>query len=115
MRAERARKSSTSSARPLRRRSRYLGVEVAGEPLRPLSPAEWPARLREALAASGAPSLAFRVVRSDARRAIVRVDGADLAPARGAWTARPSGTVRTVRTWGTLVGAKAWMGRSPPP
>jgi hypothetical protein len=116
MRAESPRKSSTSSARPRRARARYLGVEVAGEPV--LSPASWAATLRDALSSAGASRVAFRVVRSDGARAVARVDRADAPVALRAWNGRLTPErgglgLRTVRTWGTLVGAKAWLVAGP--
>ena len=115
MRAASPRKSSTSSARPRRPRARYLGIEVAGEPIP--TPAAWTDRLHRALAAAGTPQLGFRLIRSGDHRAVARVDRSDAAAARCAWDS-PRGDVeardrlRTVRTWGTLVRAKAWLAAS---
>jgi len=117
MPAARARKSSTSSGRPARPRARYLGIEVAGEPVPPLTAAAWPGHLREALAAAGAGSLGFRLIRSSASRAIVEVKHASAPAAREAWNAvgrrsELAPRIRTVRTWGTLAGAKRWLGEA---
>jgi len=108
-----ARKSSTSSARRPRARVRYLGIEVAGEPVPPLSPTRWVEALRAALAAEGLAELGFRLVRTGPARAVVRVAAADLPDARRAFDRRERATparLRTARTWGTLVGAKRWLG-----
>jgi len=114
MRPARARKSSTSSGRRPRAHARYLGIEVAGEPVPSLSPARWVDTLRAALAADGLADLGFRLVRSGPTRAVVRVIATDLALARRAWDRRgplpPPSALRTTRTWGTLVGAKRWLG-----
>jgi RNase P/RNase MRP subunit POP5 len=112
------RKSSTSSARPPPFRARYLAVEVAGEHLPPaFAPRWWEATLREALRAAGEPGLAIRLIRSEGTRAVVAVGHGDLARARAAWNATgipgASVRIRTWRTWGTLVGAKAWLRRAP--
>ncbi len=116
MRPVSLRKSSTSFGKRLpRSRPRYLGLEVAGEPVPALSPPLWLSTLREALASSGAPSVAFRVIRTEGPRAVVEVEGREAAAARRAWNVDaaggPQGSLRTVRTWGTLVGAKEWLGR----
>jgi hypothetical protein len=113
------RKSSTSSARSSEPRPRYLGLEVAGEHLPPLSPRWWEGTLRRRSEAApfGVP---FRLVRSDGPRAIVEVEHLQLATARALWTGPIDDrlVLATVRTWGTLVGAKAWLGslraRRPP-
>ena len=107
------RKSSTSSAKPPVRRPRYLGLEVAGELLPPLSPRAWEGLLAERLASAGNPPPRFRLIRSDGRRAIAEVDHFAAHRARAAWAA-PSDAPNSLRlvpyrTWGTLVGAKAWM------
>ncbi len=107
------RKSSTSSGRPRRPRPRYLGLEVAGEPLPSPASARWGPLLGEAAtAAGGAPW--FRVIRADAGAAIVEVEARDVAAARRAWN-RAAGEgspgLRTARSWGTLVGAKRWLAR----
>jgi hypothetical protein len=115
------RKSSTSSVRPEPRpaSSRYLGLEVAGEPVPPNPSSRWASWLAEGLAAAGAASLPIRLVRSEGGRAVVRVPAHDALTARraldGASVARGSVVLRTVRTWGTLVGAKAWLAAAPPP
>jgi len=107
------RKSSTSSGRTTFR-SRYLGLEVAGEPFPALSPRWWEASLRAALDATpGAAGGRFRLVRAEGRRAIVEVDHREAARARAAWNGGVGGrdrwTLATRRTWGTLVGAKRWL------
>lgn len=114
MRPESPRKSSTSSGRAPRRRARYLGVEVAGEPLPSLSPARWESWLRGGLA--DPTSVPFRLVRFEGPRAIVEVGRRDVAAARAAWNGPravgPGLRLRTQRTWGTLLGAKAWAART---
>jgi hypothetical protein len=104
------RKSSTSSARSAAPRPRYLGLEVAGNPLPPLSPRWWDATLRRR-GSGPAAAVAFRVVRCDGPRAVVEVGHRQLAAARAAWPGPLEGglALTTVRTWGTLVGAKAWL------
>jgi hypothetical protein len=115
MRPENPRKSSTSSARRQRARARYLGVEVAGEPVPPTASRLWQAWLHRALEEAGAPELAFRIVRSDGPRAIVEVALPDARTARLAWNSGSvvpgRGRLCTARTWGTLIGAKAWAAR----
>jgi len=107
------RKSSTSSGRPERLRARYLGIEVAGEPVPTLRPLPWGPWLRDALATAGAAELPFRLIRSEGRRAVVKVGRADVGTARRAWNtlrSAPGGRLLcTRRTWGTLVGAKRWL------
>jgi hypothetical protein len=79
---------------------------VAGETLP--TPAQWEALLRRAWS----PGPPFHVVRSAGDRAIVEVEHAVAARARAAWNVtleRPGARLATVRTWGTLVGAKAWL------
>jgi len=110
------RKSSTSSGKatpsPVRR-PRYLGLEVAGELLPPLSPHAWESLLAERWLAAGEPAPRFRLIRSEGRRAIVEVDHLDVPRARVAWSgplrAPAALTLVSYRTWGTLVGAKAWI------
>jgi RNase P/RNase MRP subunit POP5 len=112
MRPASPRKSSTSSGRPARPRARYLGIEVAAEPVPPASPAAWEAALRSALTVTGLAEVHVRVVRAEGRRAIVAVDHRWAPRARATWAATPApGAPRfvPVRTWGTLVGAKAWL------
>jgi hypothetical protein len=109
------RKSSTSSARSAAPRPRYLGLEVAGEHLPPLSPRWWEGTLRGLTV--GLPStFPFRLIRSEGRRAVVEVSHRSAAAARSRWTAvlDERTTVGTVRTWGTLVGAKAWLNQGRP-
>ncbi|HYA69820.1 MAG TPA: hypothetical protein VEH28_00435 [Thermoplasmata archaeon] len=113
------RKSSTSSGKatptPVRR-PRYLGLEVAGELLPSFvgSPRSWEGLLADRLAVAGIPALRFRLIRAEGRRAIVEVDHLTAAAARAAWSASPTtgaGGPMLVpyRTWGTLLGAKAWL------
>jgi hypothetical protein len=104
------RKSSTSSGRPARPRPRYLGLEVAGEHLPPLSPRWWEATLRRRAIPPGV-EIPFRVVRADGVRALVEVAHHAVPTARAQWTGPIDRTARltTVRTWGTLVDGKAWM------
>ncbi|MGA7476705.1 MAG: hypothetical protein WBW47_05735 [Thermoplasmata archaeon] len=107
------RKSSTSSGKPPALRPRYLGIEVAGEHFPSLSPRAWEGLLADRLASAGVPVRRFRVIRAEGRRAIVEVDHLAASRARAAWNAVPAGPneIRLVpqRTWGTLVGAKAWL------
>ncbi|HTT46125.1 MAG TPA: hypothetical protein VMH38_08985 [Thermoplasmata archaeon] len=105
------RKSSTSSGKPPARRPRYLGIEVAGELFPSLSPRDWEVLLSGRLAAVGAPTVRFRIIRAEGRRAIAEVDHRVAAQARAAWsvTGPPGPTMVPHRTWGTLVGAKAWL------
>ena len=120
MPAARARKSSTSSGRPRRPRPRYLGLEAAGREPFPPSSSAWAARLSDARVRAGAGLFSFRVVRAEGPRAVVEVEARDLPAARSAWnlTLGPSAgvTLRTWRSWGTLLGAKAWLaeGRGTP-
>ena len=109
------RKSSTSSARSAAPRPRYLGLEVAGEHLPPLSPRWWESTLRRQL--DGAPTpVPFRLIRSEGSRAVVEVPHRSAATARTRWTAALDDhlALETVRTWGTLVGAKAWLAQGRP-
>ncbi|MGI0066809.1 MAG: hypothetical protein ACREB9_00055 [Thermoplasmata archaeon] len=105
-------KSSTSSGKRTTSRPRYLGIEVVGGPFPSDSPAAW----HDLLAESGGIEcslLKFRVVRSQGPRAIVAVDQFALGSARQRWNRAQPGslglTLRTLKTWGTLVGAKAWL------
>ena len=112
MRPARARKSSTSSGRPATPRTRYLGVELSGEPLPALSTSRWAAWLRSGRSGEAPPS--YRLVRFEGGRAVVKVAARDAQAARKAWDGAgvagdPALTLRTARTWGTLVGAKAWL------
>ena len=107
------RKSSTSSGRPPTRRPRYLGIEVAGEHLPPLSPVWWERSLRSCLERAGL-GVGFRLLRSEGRRALVEVDHRAAVPVRAAWTtswSTPESTVEiaTRRTWGTVRGGKEWL------
>jgi len=105
------RKSSTSSGRRSDApRPRYLGLEVAGEHLPSLSPRGWEELLR-GLFDPALGALPFRLIRSDGRRAVVEVRHRTVTSARAAWNvALPDGgRLTTVRTWGTLVGAKRWL------
>ncbi len=107
------RKSSTSSGKPPGLRPRYLGIEVAGEHFPSLSPRAWEGLLSERLASAGVSVRRFRLIRAEGRRAIVEVDHLAAPRARAAWSASPSGPNEVglvpQRTWGTLVGAKAWL------
>ena len=107
------RKSSTSSGRPPTRRPRYLGIEAAGEHLPPLPPVWWERSLRSCLERAGL-GVAFRLLRSEGRRALVEVDHRAAVPVRAAWTtswSTPESTVEiaTRRTWGTVRGGKEWL------
>ena len=108
------RKSSTSSGRPRVLRPRYLGLEVAGEHLPAgLSPRWWEETLRSALGDTGPARGPLRVVRSEHHRAIVAVDQFRSLAVRAAWNGpvprAPGARLSTHGTWGTLVGAKAWL------
>jgi hypothetical protein len=108
------RKSSTSSgnhsARP-----RYLGLEVAGPSRFLPSTRWWEETLSSLLADATRANSRVRVVRTESIRAIVEVDQSMTTPSRRAWNravAAPNGEqwrIATKRTWGTLVGAKAWL------
>jgi len=101
------RKSSTSSARRSDApRPRYLGLEVAGEHLPPPTPHGWETLLR----GSAGPK-AFRLIRAEGFRAIVEVGHRSAGDARASWNGSfPDGLrLTTVRTWGTLLGAKRWL------
>ncbi|MFI5413314.1 MAG: hypothetical protein ACHQ0I_01825 [Candidatus Lutacidiplasmatales archaeon] len=86
---------------------------MAGEHFPSLSPRAWESLLAERLASAGVPVRRFRVIRSEGRRAIAEVDHVAAPRARAAWSGRPSGPNEIVlvprRTWGTLIGAKAWL------
>jgi len=122
MPADNPRKSSTSSGKANPSRPRYLGIEVAGTSNLRSSPPWWQSLLSSFQPPSPAPP-PFRVIRFDRDRAIVEVGHRTVPSARVAWNATVSGpdgrrySVRTVRSWGTLVGAKAWLrgnARQPP-
>jgi RNase P/RNase MRP subunit POP5 len=110
------RKSSTSSAKPLSPRPRYLGIEVAGE----LSlPRRWIEQelgrlLGDVLAPEAPPRV--RLIRWEGHRGIAEVDHLAVEAARRAWNregpgpARDTVRWRTLRVWGTLRGAKRWLG-----
>lgn len=110
------RKSSTSSAKPAFR-PRYLGVEVVGTSFFPTA-RWWTDTLTDRLTRSlGFPAPA-RCIRTDGTRAIVEVGHRHALAARAAWNGPATDRGRpialsTTRTWGTLVGAKAWLRRAP--
>ena len=106
------RKSSTSSGNRSPPRPRYLGVEAAGSPPFPPGPPAGGAGLRGRLPA---PAGRVRIVRAEGARAVVEVEHGAASIVRAAWNgAVPGGpTLATRRTWGTLVGAKAWLHRAP--
>jgi len=86
---------------------------VAGEHLPALSPRWWDGALRRRsdAAPGGVP---FRLIRSYGPRAVVEVEHRQVALARTLWTGPVDGqplSLTTVRTWGTLVGAKDWLNR----
>lgn len=111
------RKPSTSSARPLPPRPRYLGLEAAGALLPP--PRLLEAALRRAIAERAGGPVPVRVIRVEAGRAIAEIPHLALDPARAAWNGPlelPGGTrlpIATRRTWGTLLKGKAWLRRGP--
>ncbi|HTW54862.1 MAG TPA: hypothetical protein VMG36_00195 [Thermoplasmata archaeon] len=85
---------------------------MAGDQLLPLSPSAWDSLLRRRLEASGVAGARLRVIRSDGTRAIVEVEHRCAARARSAWNGDDPTAARrltSVRTWGTLRGAKAWL------
>ncbi|MCI4364384.1 MAG: hypothetical protein L3K13_08880, partial [Thermoplasmata archaeon] len=104
------RKSSTSSGKPVRFRSRYLGLEVAGAPL---SPKALEARLRASLPPlPGLPGP--RVIRLSSGRALVEVAHVQVGEARTRWNSTlpaPGPELRLVtrRSWGTLRKGKVWL------
>ncbi|HTP56237.1 MAG TPA: hypothetical protein VML53_06220, partial [Thermoplasmata archaeon] len=78
----------------------------------PRTPAEWDALLRERLGRAGSAAPVFRIVRAERARAIVEVDHRSARDVRAAFDSAPRADaphLRSVRTWGTLVGAKAWL------
>jgi hypothetical protein len=85
---------------------------VAGEHF-PSFSREWEALLRDRLDRSGHGGLPFRLIRSDGRRAVVEVGHRSVPATRAAWSSAepvgPGPSLSTRRTWGTLVGAKAWL------
>ena len=85
---------------------------MAGEHFPPFA-RDWELGLRDRLVRSGQANLPFRVVRCEGRRAIVEVAHSAASAARAAWNLPdPDGRgpdLATRRTWGTLVGAKAWL------
>jgi hypothetical protein len=110
------RKSSTSSAdHRSPPRPRYLGIEVAGPHPPPHSPQAWEAILRARLARAGVSPASFRLIRADGPRAIAEVDHRTAPLARAAWGMPGTGprdpSLAPRKTWGTLVGAKAWLRR----
>lgn len=68
------------------------------------------------LATAGGPGGPIRVLRVQGRRAVVQIDQLHTGAARQAWNGPtpnvPGLRLMTRRTWGTLVGAKAWIARS---
>ena len=108
------RKSSTSSARP-HLRPRYLGIEVAGEPLVPRGWLEGALGRALQVPREAQPAPRVRIVRAEGRWAIAEVEHTWVAEARRAWNGtigEPGGrraVVGTHRTWGTLKDAKVWL------
>ncbi|MGP8078203.1 MAG: hypothetical protein ACLQD8_02180 [Thermoplasmata archaeon] len=90
---------------------------MAGSHPPPGSPHAWDAVLRARLVRAGISPASFRLIRSEGSRAVAEVDHWTAAPARAAWAAPPAASpdlpLVPRRTWGTLVGAKAWL-RGPP-
>ncbi len=68
------------------------------------------------LATAGGTGGPIRVLRVQGPRAVVQIDQMRSDAARHAWNGTVPGTpglrLATRRTWGTLVGAKAWVARS---
>jgi hypothetical protein len=109
------RKSSISYDKRSPPRPRYLGIEVAGSHPPPGSSHAWEAVLRARLVRAGVSPVFFRLIRSEGTRAVAEVDHRTAALARAAWEATeeapPDLPLVPRRTWGTLVGAKAWLRR----
>jgi len=109
------RKSSISYGNRSPPRPRYLGLEVAGTHPPPGSAPAWDALLRARLLRAGIPVGSLRVIRCEGPRVIAEIDHRSAALARAAFEAPDPGSpdLRLVprRTWGTLVGAKAWLRR----
>jgi len=101
-------------------RPRYLGIEVAGQPVPRLLPAAWLDLLNHRWRAQNDTPLKLKVIRSEGTRAIVAIDQRTAPRARLAWNATWQAgegrtfRVATVRSWGTLVDAKAWLRGHPP-
>jgi hypothetical protein len=107
---ESPRKSSTSSGNRFHR-PRYLLVEVVGVPT--LSPRFLEAILSERSVRSG-PPIAFKIIRTEGSHGLVAVAHLDADRARGAWNGsslHPAATVRTLRSYGTLLKGKTWLAR----
>ncbi|MGI0053831.1 MAG: hypothetical protein ACREC5_07335, partial [Thermoplasmata archaeon] len=95
-----------------------LGLELLGS--LPPSPRLLEQSLRESLARERREPAPIRLVRLEGRRAIVQVPHLATPAARRAWNGPggvdPSGggfSVRTCRTYGTLLKAKAWIRSTP--
>ncbi|MGB6501761.1 MAG: hypothetical protein WBG19_10285 [Thermoplasmata archaeon] len=86
---------------------------MAGSHPPPSSPHVWEAVLRARLARAGVSPGSFRLIRSDGARAVAEIDHRAAAPARAAWQSPPADVADFPlvpwKTWGTLVGAKAWL------
>jgi hypothetical protein len=107
------RKSSTSSGNRFDR-PRYLLVEVSGAPT--LSPKSLEILLVERLR-TAARALPFRVIRTDGPYGLVAIPHLSLQEARGAWNGSLDGrgiSLRTLRTYGTLLKGKQWLARARP-
>jgi hypothetical protein len=107
---ESPRKSSTSSGNRFER-PRYLLVEVVGVPT--LSPRVLESILIRQLHEAGTP-LPFRVIRTEGSHGLVAVAHLDVTRARTAWNPgneRSTGSVRTLRSYGTLRKGKEWIAR----
>ena len=95
---------------------------VGGEPLLPRL---LEAALRATLAEVPERAVPVRLVRWTRSRAIVEIPHMAVSRARERWNAGPENELaaggtpvprfRTVRTWGTLVQAKAWLRRAERP
>ncbi|MCI4333577.1 MAG: hypothetical protein L3K01_07665 [Thermoplasmata archaeon] len=108
------RKSSTSSGKGSSR-PRYLGIEVAGDPSFSTRWLETALADRLRAACPDPEPARVRLIRREGARAVVELDHRRVPAARGAWNAAfpsPSGRpveIATVRSWGTLRGAKVWI------
>jgi hypothetical protein len=88
---------------------------VAGEHF-PSFSRDWETLLHRRLDRVAYGAVPFRLIRADGRRAVVEVAHVHVPAVRAAWNSTPATggepELTTRRTWGTLVGAKAWLRRS---